>query len=153
MTNENEPVSSSASQPRRILVVDDENDIRALNAGTLTRSGYKVDAAENGAVAWEALQVTSYALVITDNSMPKVTGVDLIKKLHAARMAVPVILATHTWPAHEFERFPELQPTAALMKPYTEEELLATVKRVLGAVEFTHERITSTPEGPNPINS
>ena len=56
--------------------------------------------------------------MVTDNEMPKVTGVDLLKKLHAARMAVPVIMATGALPVDEFTRYPWLQPAAMLIKPW-----------------------------------
>ena len=84
--------------PRRILVAEDDPSIRRLNRKMLIDSGYHVDAAEDGAAAWEALLATNYDLLITDNNMPKVTGVDLLKKVHATRMAMPVVMATGICP-------------------------------------------------------
>ena len=55
----------------------------------------------------------------------------MLKKLRAARMALPVIMATGTLPTEEFTRYPWLQPAATLLKPYTGEEMLKTVKKVL----------------------
>jgi DNA-binding response OmpR family regulator len=115
----------------RILVVENEGDIRKLNTEVLTQSGYSVDAAGNGAVAWEAIQRHGYDLVLTDYEMPKATGVDLVRKLRAARMALPVIMCTGTLPMEEFTRRPWLQPAAMLTKPYTIDELLGTVRQVL----------------------
>jgi two-component system, cell cycle sensor histidine kinase and response regulator CckA len=69
---------------QRILVVEDDISIRRLRTEMLIRSGYQVDAAADGAAGWKALQGKSYDLVITDNFMPKVTGVEMVKKLHAA---------------------------------------------------------------------
>ena len=129
------PVRSQTNQPRRILVVEDDEEMRRLNTEVLSRSGYEVDAVEDGAVAWDALEINTYDLVVTDNGMPKVTGVELLKQLRAARMSLPVIMATRTLPTEEFFRQPWLQPAATLVKPYTTEELLAAVKEVLGAVE------------------
>jgi DNA-binding response OmpR family regulator len=122
-----------ASPPHRILVVDDEPLIRHLNTQVLIDSGYHVDAAEDGAVAWDTLQVTRYDLLVTDNDMPAMSGVELIKKLHAARVALPVIMATGSSPKEEFTRYPWLQPAATLLKPYTVVEFLGTVKNVLRA--------------------
>jgi DNA-binding response OmpR family regulator len=119
----------------RILVVDDESDVRQLSTEVLIHSGYKVDAAADGAAAWEALSTDSYDLMITDNNMPKLTGVDLLKKLRSARMVLPVILATGTLPKEAFTRYPWLQPAATLLKPYAVEELLETVKVVLRATD------------------
>jgi DNA-binding response OmpR family regulator len=115
----------------RILVVEDEPNIRQLNTGVLIKSGYDVDAAEDGAAAWEALNADSYDLMITDNKMPRLTGVELLKKLYAHRMALPVIMATGELPTEEFTRYPWLQPAAMLLKPYTIEELLGMVRKVL----------------------
>ncbi|MGD0812220.1 MAG: response regulator [Verrucomicrobiota bacterium] len=122
----------------RILVVDDEPCVRKLNAQMLLDSGYHVDAVEDGAAAWDALQVNRYDLLVTDNNMPKVSGVELIMKLHEARIAVPVILATASLPEEEFNRRPWLRPAATLVKPYTFAEFLGTVQSVLcGAVLLT----------------
>jgi CheY-like chemotaxis protein len=117
----------------RVLVVEDDEDIRRLNVEALVGSGYEVDAVANGAAAWDTLQLNHYHLLITDYNMPKVTGVELIKKLRAARMSLPVILVSGTIPAKELSRHPWLQIDATLLKPYTLDELLATVRKVLQA--------------------
>jgi DNA-binding response OmpR family regulator len=127
-----------ASPPHRILVVDDEPLVRNLNTRMLIDSGYHVDAVEDGAVAWDALQVNRYDLLVTDNNMPKMSGVELITKLHAARIVLPVIMATGGSPHQEFIRQPWLQPAATLLKPYTVAEFLGTVRSVLcGTVLIT----------------
>ena len=117
--------------PRRILVVEDDEDIRRLNTEALTHYGYRVDAAPDGAMAWDALQLNGYDLMVTDNEMPNVTGIDLLKKLHAGRRAVPVLMATGALPVDEFARHPWLQPAAMLIKPYTIGELVLMVREVL----------------------
>ncbi len=73
------PLQSQSESPHRILVVDDEDNTRKLNAAVLTQAGYEVDTARDGAAGWEALQTGSYDLLITDNSMPKVTGVEMLR--------------------------------------------------------------------------
>ena len=126
--------ASFQAQPhplQRILVADDDPMIRRLNAEVLAYSGYYVDAAEDGAAAWDALQLENYDLLITDHDMPKLSGVDLIKKLHDSSLKLPVIMATGTLPEDQLARHPWLQIEAILLKPYTFDELLATVKNVL----------------------
>ena len=78
------PLQRQPNLRQRILVVDDDPLIRRLNSEVLVYSGYQVDAADDGASAWNALLVNDYDLLITDNDMPKVTGVDLLKKVHAS---------------------------------------------------------------------
>jgi len=56
----------------------------------------------------------------------------MIEKLNFARMTIPVIMATASLPTDEFVRRPWLQPEATLQKPFTNADLLATVRNVLG---------------------
>ena len=131
--------------PHRILLVDEDICVRHFSAVVLVHSGYRVDAAANGSAAWQALNTDSYDLLITDQNMPNVTGVELLKKLRAARMALPVIMATGTFPKEEFTRNPWAQPEATLLKPYTTAELLGTVKEVLRATNDAREQSASPP--------
>jgi DNA-binding response OmpR family regulator len=128
----------------RILVVDDDIDIRLLSAALLFRSGYQVDTAEDGATGWDALQAKSYDLLITDNKMPKVSGVELVKMLRSAHMALPVILASGAMP-EELNRLPWLRLAATLLKPFSPDELLETVKKVLRAPHMARKQIEALP--------
>jgi DNA-binding response OmpR family regulator len=125
-----------ANPSNRILVVDDDISIRELSAEVLTASGYQVETAEDGVAGWEALHASSYDLLITDHRMPKVTGVELVKKLRFARMTLPVVLASGAIPTDALDRNPSLQLAATLLKPFTMDELLGTVKKVLRAAEI-----------------
>jgi DNA-binding response OmpR family regulator len=137
------PIQNRANPPPRILLVDDDLYARELNAGVLTRSGYKVDTAGDGADAWKALNDVSYDLLITDNRMPRVTGLDLIKKLRSEDMSLPVILASGTVPVEELKRHPWLQLDATLPKPFTIAELLDMVKKVLRTADNVLIRVES----------
>jgi DNA-binding response OmpR family regulator len=125
-------------------VVDDNIDIRLKSAALLFRSGYQVDTAEDGETGWEALQTRDYDLLITDNQRPKVSGVELVKKLRSAHMALPVILASGAMP-EEVNCLPWLQLTATLLKPFSPDELLETVKKVLRAPHSAPEQIEPLP--------
>src|ERR1700690_4133599 len=114
--------SFSSHGRQRILVVEDEPDICRLNVDMLIWSGYEVDSAADGAVAWELLQQKHYDLLITDNEMPKMSGVQLLTKMHAAHMTLPVVMATGGLP--DFTSRPWIRPNAVLCKPYTFWELL-----------------------------
>jgi two-component system alkaline phosphatase synthesis response regulator PhoP len=121
------------SLPHRILVVDDEPCIRELNTDTLIAAGYHVDVAADGAVAWDTIRLNNYDLIITDNAMPRMTGIEMIEKMRSGGMVVPVIMASGTLLKEELTQYPRLQPAAMLPKPYTGVELLGMVKKVLGA--------------------
>ena len=147
-----EPVCATLeSKPtlrRRILVVEDELLVRRLNTRMLIYSGYDVDSAEDGAMAWAALQSTRYDLMVTDNEMPKVSGVELLQKVHATRLALPVIMATGKFPLDEFTRRPWLRPAVILLKPYTFDELVGAVLTVLLAAAGAGGEIAAPTNGP-----
>jgi DNA-binding response OmpR family regulator len=124
-------VQSPTNSPRRILVVDDDKDTRQNSFDVLVACGYDVAAVKDGAAGWEALQRGNYDLAITDNTMPRMTGLEMIEKLRSARMAIPVIMATRSLPLDEFVRKPWLKPDATLERPFTNDDLLAAVKNVL----------------------
>ena len=105
--------------------------MRQIITESLHLFGYRVDGAEDGIAGWEALNAASFDLLITDNNMPRLTGMGLLKKLHAAHMALPVIMATGTVPQDELAECPWLQPAAILLKPYAITELFGAVHEVL----------------------
>jgi CheY-like chemotaxis protein len=127
-----DPSPGRKSFRHRILVVDDSSSLRQLKVNLLVDSGYDVEEARDGADGWEALQTGHYNLVVTDNTMPRMTGVEMIEKLRSACMTVPVIMATGFMPIFLFARKPWLKPDAALTIPFTDDEFLAAVKRILG---------------------
>jgi DNA-binding response OmpR family regulator len=131
--------------PRRILVVDDDSDLRLLYTDVLTRPGCQVDAVEDGAAGWEALRANRYDLLIIDNDLPKLTGIELVKKLRSARMALTVVMATGRLPSCELARSPSLQLSAMLLKPFAVDELLDTVKGVLCAAGRLREQLEPLP--------
>jgi len=125
------PVPDQTNLPHRILVVDDDADARQLHVDVLTGCGYEVEAAKDGAAGWDALQAKTYNLVITDNEMPKMTGIEMLEKLFYARMPTLTIMATGCLPMNEFARKPWLRPDAVLQKPFANDDLVTTVKNVL----------------------
>ena len=85
--------------------------------------------------------------------MPQVAGVELLGKIHAAHMTLPVIMATGFLPTWGFALNTWLQPVKMLLKPYSFQKLLATVKSVLNATELAGDGLTLptlSPESPLP---
>ena len=126
-------MSARVIPSQKILVVDDEPHILHLYAEILKGYGYQVDTALDGEAAWLELQVEKYDLVITDNCMPKMTGMDLVTVLRDARLPTPVIMSTGRPPEDKFVLEPRLQPFLVLQKPHRVEQLLAAVDKVLPA--------------------
>lgn len=122
--------------PHRILVVDDDDDIRDICGRVLMAYGYEADAVADGGAAWTALRSRSYDLLITDHNMPKVTGIELVRILRSQRLTLPVVLMSGDLPVEAVVRDPSLQLAATLLKPFTMEELLGIVTKVLYAAQF-----------------
>ncbi len=137
------PLQCQTNPPQRILVVDADGDVRQLSTELLLRCGYEVDAAEDAAAAWRALNKVRYDLVITDHAMLEVPGVELPRRLRAAHLAMPVSTTAKTPSKQRSPQKPWLQPAATLLMPYTVAEFLGTVREVLRATQSAPE-----PAGP-----
>jgi PAS domain S-box-containing protein len=134
------PAPCPVKSPHRVLVVDDDRDARRLTLDVLVGAGYHVEGVKDGVAGWDALQANRYDLIITDNKMPRMTGIEMIEKLRSARMAVPVIMATGDPPTHEFTRKPWLEPDATLPRPFSNDDLLEVVRRFLRPNDGTSGR-------------
>ena len=151
LVQEGEPTGASVqSQSRtlsrpRILVVDDDRDLRQLYNEALSRPGYHVDTVEDGATAWEALQANHYHLLITEHNIPGLTGTELVRKLRAARMDLPVVMAAVRLPAEDVVLDRSLQLAAVLPKPFYVSQLLETVREVLRATDGPCEQSVPPP--------
>jgi DNA-binding response OmpR family regulator len=77
--------------------------------------------------------------------MPKITGVELVKALRSARMALPVVMVTERLPTYEMAREPSLQIAATLLKPFGVAQLQDTVEAILRAAASPHKPIDPPP--------
>jgi DNA-binding NtrC family response regulator len=83
----------------RVLVVDDDADVRELIASVLSQAGYDVDDAADGFAALAKVSHYRPDAVLTDLRMPGMSGVDLLQRIRRIHGDVPVIIATglETW--------------------------------------------------------
>jgi DNA-binding response OmpR family regulator len=79
---------------KRILVVDDEPEVRQLMEHFLTQRGYDVRIAENGKLALAALDTFMPDVVLLDMHMPEMDGLETLKRLAARSPSLPVIMVT-----------------------------------------------------------
>lgn len=140
---------ASPKATRRILLVEDDQVVRRCISRILVLAGYQVDQAEDGAEGWEAVHRNHYDLLITDNHMPRVSGLELIKRLRSVGMTLLIIMASGTLPREELENNPSLQLAAKLQKPFGASELLTVVDRVLGMPPVPAAMGASTANGLN----
>ena len=82
------------SEKKKILVADDSETIRALLQTALESAGYEVDMAKDGISAYELGNEGDYDLVIMDQLMPGLLGLDVVSRWHEEGMNVPVLMLT-----------------------------------------------------------
>lgn len=115
-----------SSEPRDILVVEDDDVLRGIMTRVLTDAGYFVTEARGGLDALAHLKTHHPALMITDNRMPGMTGDALIAEVHARLPELPILRVSG---ADTILGPGRAVPT--LHKPFTVEGLLAAVERLL----------------------
>jgi PAS domain S-box-containing protein len=116
-----------------ILFVDDEEPIVDMATKMLERLGYTV---ENRTTPWAAIELFQskpdhFDLVITDMTMPQMTGAQLSKKLVDIRADIPVIICTGYSPLIDEEKVKNLEVAAYIMKPISRQEMANTIRKVL----------------------
>lgn len=129
--NQTLQVTSRVSVPRgseRILFVDDDLGVANIAEQLLSRSGYLVTLAYNGEQALAELTAdrNKYDLLITDESMPRMTGTDLIRELRNLNISLPVILISGGGADRSSE-----EVHCYLQKPYTQQELAEAIRQVI----------------------
>ncbi|MGV3754777.1 MAG: response regulator [Verrucomicrobiota bacterium] len=120
-----------ASGRARILYVDDDDTLRGLGQQVLGRQGYEVDTAADGWEALAALDKRQYHLLITDHSMPGLTGLELMVKLREAGLSLPIVMTSGVCTAAQVPANVRPAITALLPKPFVVTELLDTVSQIL----------------------
>jgi PAS domain S-box-containing protein len=123
-----------------VLVVDDEEIVRAVAAKTLRQYGYHALEAVDGADAVEVYgaHAQSIALVLLDLTMPQMSGEDTLRRLQTLNPGVKVVLTSGYNEAEAIQRFAGKGLAGFIQKPYTAAALAAKVKEALdGASSYT----------------
>ncbi len=116
----------------RLLVVDDEPDLRTLYELTLVREGYDVESAESVEAAWAALQRQRFAAVITDMRLPDGTGLDLLHRMDESGRSEKAIVITAYGSAENAVEALKAGAYDYLTKPVDLRQFRAVVATALG---------------------
>ena len=110
-----------------MLIVEDESMLRQIMVRTLEEREYRVLAAEDGAVAWELLQLAGGGIhaIVADVILPKLGGVELAARVEALPGAPPIALVSG------YEKPAALPDHPFLAKPFDPEQLATMVKQLL----------------------
>lgn len=126
-------IKDSFSGNERILLVDDEEPIAMLQKQLLERLGYKVAARISSLEAINAFKANpdGYDLIITDMSMPNMTGEQLAKEMMAIRPDIPIIICTGFSERINKEKAEAIGIRGFLMKPVLRSEMARVIRNVL----------------------
>ncbi|MEH0019593.1 MAG: response regulator [Desulfobacter sp.] len=126
--------------PHRILVVDDASTMRLLVTRILENAGFETDTAENGEDALEVLNKSTFDIVITDISMPVMDGLALTEKV-TRTLSTDVIIMTGKIDQYSYDQVITLGASDYIQKPFTPEEVVLRVRRVLRERRLKEEAI------------
>ncbi len=135
--------STTASEQTngRILVVDDEEQLRHLFRTVLTMAGYTVFEANDGNRAMDFVQREALDLIITDLVMPERDGIEIIRGIHSSYPNLKIIAISGAFDGNFLKVAKAMGAYAVLLKPISIDNLLTAVRRALGG----------EPEAPSPV--
>jgi DNA-binding response OmpR family regulator len=118
----------SVNEKKKILVADDSETIRALLQTALESAGYEVDVAADGLSAHELGSAGEYDLIILDQLMPGLLGLDVIARWHEEGMKAPVIMLTGVDDDRTAVESFDRGAVDYVRKPFRITELMARIK-------------------------
>ena len=125
---------------QRLLIADDDNEIRELLEFDLSHSGYEVDCAKDGEEALQKALVGNYDLILLDVMMPKMNGYEFTKTLRYANNTLPILMVS----AKQLPRDKHLGFDAGIddymTKPIEKEEFLYRIKALLRRAKIASDR-------------
>ncbi len=126
---------------RTILVVDDEKYIREGLCAALAMDGYEGLEAEDGQQAWATINASPVDLVITDLRMPKMSGMDLLKKIYTTYPTIPVIVLTGHGTIEEAVDAMQNGAVDFLTKPVNLDHLSVLIKKCLSNKDLADKNL------------
>ncbi len=124
----------------KILVVEDDKNLRKLLTTSLNKNNYTTFEANNGEEALEVMDNQFIDLIITDVMMPKIDGFELIKELRTSKYKLPILLITAKDSIQDKKEGFLLGADDYMVKPINIEELLLRVKVLLKRAQSTNEK-------------
>lgn len=117
--------------PTHILLVDDDANLRTVLADYLRNKNYVVEIANSGREAWDLISIKHYDLIISDITMPKMNGFELLKLIRGQQTPLPVIMLTGKTDRDDVIRAYELGCDDYVTKPFSMDILICKIEAVL----------------------
>lgn len=120
-----------SNNQKRILIVDDDDEIRELLEFDVSHSGYFVDTAKDGMEGLNKALNNSYDLILLDVMMPKMNGFDVCKNIRQAKLAIPVLMLTAKGTIDDKTEGFDCGADDYLVKPFDIQEVLLRIRVLL----------------------
>ena len=120
------------SRPASVLYAEEDPHVRRIFAEILRRAGYAVTPVQDGHEAWEALQAKAFDLLITDDDMPHLSGVQLVAQARCHGLSLPVLVISGNVGKITIDDIESLRLAALFQKPVFLQNVFETITRVLG---------------------
>ena len=117
------PCGIASAEAPRILVVDDDPDIRQLLQDRLRATGYRVQLAVDGVRALEAVQAETFEGMILDIGSPALDGMEVLRKIRISDQQIPIVMVTASGSKELAVRAVGMGAQAYLLKPFNVDEL------------------------------
>jgi len=116
---------------KKILIVDDDDEIRELLEFDVAQSGYFVDTAKDGLEGLNKALNNSYDLILLDVMMPKMNGFDVCKNIRNAKLSIPILLLTAKGTIEDKTEGFDCGADDYLVKPFDIQEVLLRIRVLL----------------------
>ncbi|GAA0476610.1 response regulator transcription factor [Alkalibacterium sp. m-11] len=115
----------------RLLLVEDEPELNEIIAKRLKKEHYGVDQCFDGEEAWDYIEFNDYDAIILDIMLPKIDGIELMKRIRAQKKDTPVIMLTAKDTTEDRVAGLDSGADDYLIKPFAFDELLARIRVLL----------------------
>ena len=122
------PLGSASPDAPRILVVDDDPDIRQLLQDRLRAKGYRAQSAADGVQALEAVRAETFEGMILDIGLPSMDGMDVLRQIRKWDQQIPIVMVTASGSKDLAVRAISMGAQAYLLKPFDVDELQRIVE-------------------------
>lgn len=130
------------SETKHILWVDDEIDLLNAHILYLAQRGYEVTPVANGPDAVALVRTKPFDLVLVDEQMPVMNGIEVLKELRAVRPGMPAVMVTKNEAEELMEQAIGLQIEGFLTKPVNPSQILSALKGILDRRQITAAQLT-----------
>jgi DNA-binding NtrC family response regulator len=124
-------ITQTSTRTGKLLIIDDEEDLREVLTAILEDSAQQIDTAANGIEGIEKLKSGQYDAVLSDEKMPKKSGLEVLRWMRENGITTPFIMHTGYGQKDIIQEAHKLGVFALIDKPWDEKKLIKTVETAL----------------------